>query len=1811
MNAKEIVAGLERAGVRLWADGDELRFRAPRGALTEERRDLLRANKSAVLDHLRAEDAAGTLVPDPGARYEPFPLTGIQTAYLLGRSRAHDYGGVACHAYVELAFASGTDPDRIRDAWRYLVHRHDMLRAVVHPDGYQQVLETVPDHQIELRDLRTATDADLARTLEDTRAELSRRVPDPGTWPLFALRLTHTSEALLLHLSIDLLVVDYASLQMLLAELEDLYEGVELTPLEVTFRDYVLGQRRRRGTASYDRDRDYWQSRLDELPPAPDLPVLAPAKDAGPFRRIETTLPEDAYAAFTDYARRHGLTPSSALLTAYAEVVRRWSGSPRFTLTLPTFSRLPLHPGVGALAGDFTSAELLAVDLTVSRVFADQAKALHATLLEDLAHPLFTGSDVLAELARRGRRAMMPVVFTSTLDVPGRTPKAEVRHAETQTPQVWLDCQVMTRGDALVLAWDVRDGVLPHGTPEDMFEAFVTLIHELAATPATWTRPAQIALPPRTDQVRQRVNATDVPTGHELLHEPVLTAAECTPDAIAVCSGAEVLTYRELLDRAYGVADALRANAVAPGDLVAIVLDKGLDQVVAVLGVLLAGAAYLPIDITQPALRRDRIRSAAKVRITLTSSHAADRPTGECLDIDTVAPSARRVRTPVDPGALAYVIYTSGSTGEPKGVMISHRAAANTIEDVDRRFGVTAADRVLAVAQLGFDLSVYDIFGPLWVGGAIVVPEQAHRGDPAAWADAIEGHGVTIWNSVPAQLQLLCDHLTATGRTLPSLRLALLSGDWIPLALPGQVRAVCPAVEPHSLGGATEAAIWSISYPIQEVDPGWRSIPYGTPLANQTWHVLDESLRPCPDWVTGELYIGGIGLADGYLGDEARTAERFVTCPRTGERRYRTGDLGRYHPDGVLELLGRKDNQVKIHGHRIELGEVEAALAAAPGVGTAVAIVDGTSGPGDAGAGLRLAAFVEPARRTDPLPAPPAVARAAEQALTAATTDLNADDVRAFMTAMDHAATLSIAGTLAPAFAGERRPTGDDIAAALGVPDRHRRLLDRWLAVLGAAGLVTSDNHGYRDLIVPESEATERAWVRAAELEREIDWSADLFAAVRACAADLPRVLTGVTPVESVLFADRPTEVLTAAYRDNLPVRVLHATLAATVRTLAAEHTGPSALRIMEIGARGGGAAAGVLPELADKAVDYLVTDSSPGQLAAARRLLAAHSNARFALFDLDRDPREQGCTPNSVDVVICAGTLNNAADAAAALRSLRELVVPGGWLLMLENTTDASAALQISTEFLDTHNRDFTDLRAGSGQTFLRPGQWTEILTGAGARIVAELPGAHSALATGGQQLFVTQWKTDREPVRLPELTAFVADRLPGYMTPAWWQVVDQLPVTTNGKVDRNRLTSWVTNEQSHEPAEPVDELEARLARLWAELLRIERVGRNDDIFALGADSLLVARFVGKLRDGLAGLDGPAEWDLEWEIVLRHLLRHPTVAGLATYLRAERTAAATRAEATSPVVELAGDGGEPITVLVHAGHGTMRPYSALLAQPDLRAPATGSVVGLEIASVADYLRADPASLIDTIATDYADALLAEGDTFHLIGYSVGGIIATEVARALTESGAEVRSLTVISSHTPTFHLDDQLLSEYSFAMMMGMDLERIGFPPDTARVGAAAAAVLRRTPEAIAEGSIADLTGEFADIAERFLELESVPRMRRIARMCEALPPELSGSLDPEAMLRALRVYQQSTAALSRHHVEPYAGDITFLRHAGSYEFPGDREAHTTHWERVCLGKLTVIDIPGDHFSCLSAAHIGEVADHIRRLTISKEVNA
>lgn len=890
---------------------------------------------TGVLSGSDASDDAES--QDPRA---PFPLAPIQHAMWLGRNGDQQLGGVAAHLYVEFDGA-GVDPGLLSAAATRLAARHPMLRVEILPDGTQRIGDR--DLPVTVHDLR-----ELDAAAAERRLELIR---DAKSHQLLVDEMIELSLSLLpggrtrLHVDMDMQAADAVSYRNVMADLAALYRGVELPELGYTYREY-----RARHVASTPPPREddvqWWADRMPDLPEPPALPLVPRPEQRNPLRNIRLWHVFDVAArdALFAAAHRRGITPAMAVAASYSNALARWSTSSRFLLNLPMFGREPYHPDVDKLVGDFTSSLILDIDLSNTDTPASRARAVQTTLHTTAGHSSVSGLSVLRDVSRhRGTQSLATIVFTSALglgdlfagDVTDQF--GEPVWTISQGPQVLIDAQATPLADGLMINWDVRVESFPAGVAEAMFAFHVAELTRLATDDAAWDAPDPLALPDAQWAVREAVNSTTAQVSGDSLIDGFFRHASTTPDAPAVFGSTGTLTYGRLKDKALAVAAALQSRGVGHGDVVAVMGPKNAEQIPALLGILAAGAAYLPIGVDQPDDRAARMLDAGHVEFALVcGAEPLDVPVPALTvaDAEIIGDPARFDATAIGPDDLAYVLFTSGSTGEPKGVELTHGAVMNTLEFLYRHFDIGPSDRALALSHLDSDMSVPDVFGTLRAGGAIVVVDEEDRRDPDAWARLVDEHAVSVVNFLPGWLEMLVE----TRGQLSSLRVVLAGGDWVRPELVGALRKRSPLVRFAGLGGATETAIHGTIFEVgDDVPSHLPSVPYGVPLANNACRVVGADGRDCPDWVPGELWFTGRGVARGYRGRPDLTAEKFVE--HDGRTWYRTGDLARYRSDGTLEFVGRVDHRVKLSGYRIELGEVEAALRRVAGVSAAVASV--------------------------------------------------------------------------------------------------------------------------------------------------------------------------------------------------------------------------------------------------------------------------------------------------------------------------------------------------------------------------------------------------------------------------------------------------------------------------------------------------------------------------------------------------------------------------------------------------------------------------------------------------------------------------------------------------------------------------------------------------------------------------------------------------------------------------------------------------------------------------------------------------------
>jgi amino acid adenylation domain-containing protein len=938
-------------------------FEAPTIAGLAERVERMRGEK-------RPE--APPLVPVPRSDGVELPLSfAQQRLWILDQLEPGSFAynlAAALRLHGDLAIGA------LGGAVAEIVRRHEALRTVFGAPGDgepRQVILPAGERPLPMVDLTALPGTERATEAARLAAGDALRPFDLARGPLMRttlLRLAGREHALLL--AMHHIVTDGWSMGIFTRELTELYRAFSagapspLRELPLQYADFALWQRQWLRGEVLEEQLRYWRDHLTGAPPVLELPADRPRPAVQSHRggRRWLTLPRELTGRLAAESRRLEVTPFMALLAVFSTLLRRYSGEEDLVIGTPIANRGRRE--LEELIGFFANTLALRVDAAADPAFAELARRVRESALGAYAHQDLPFERLVDELQPERNLGQAPIFQVMFILQNAPPPVLELgdltlspMEVEEGRAQFDLTLALMEIDGELVAKLEYGSDLFDAATAERLLGHFGTLVAGALAEPQ-----ARIsALPLLSDAERRELlvawNDTRADFPAELTVPELFEAsARRSPAAVAVSCGGRRLLYRELDERADQLALRLARLGVGPEVRVGLCLERTPEMVVALLAVLKAGGAYVPLDPTHPRERLGWILEDAGAPVLLADrgslaalpEHRAaviDPTDGEPTEEETGHLPRRAV-----PENLAYVIYTSGSTGRPKGVEVRHRGVVNYLSAMARRPGLEAADAVLALTTLSFDIAVTELLLPLAVGTRIELVDRETAADPERLAAVIESSGVTVVQATPATWTLLLEG-GWPGR--PGLK-ALAGGEALPASLAERLRERVGSL--WNVYGPTETTVWSTLHP---VSAGERRVPIGSPLANTTVHLIDQGGEPSPVGVPGELCIGGEGLARGYLGRPDLTAERFVPDPfgAAGGRLYRTGDLARRLPGGDLEFLGRIDHQVKVRGFRIELGEVEGALSRLPGMAQSAVVVR-ESGSGE----RRLVAFlvVEP-----------------------------------------------------------------------------------------------------------------------------------------------------------------------------------------------------------------------------------------------------------------------------------------------------------------------------------------------------------------------------------------------------------------------------------------------------------------------------------------------------------------------------------------------------------------------------------------------------------------------------------------------------------------------------------------------------------------------------------------------------------------------------------------------------------------------------------------------------------------------------------
>ncbi|WP_204290670.1 non-ribosomal peptide synthetase [Micromonospora gifhornensis] len=1414
---------------------------------------------------------------------------------------------------MALRLTGPLDPDALQVALDDVVGRHEVLRTVYPQFDGEPTQHVVADAHVPL--IRPdVTPGQLPQLLADAAATVFDLAVD---LPVRAWLLPTGPQEHVLMIVLHHIASDGLSLLPLLTDLGTAYaarrDGSAPTwpPLPMQYADYTLRQRAQLGEVTdpdspLGRQLAYWKRTLAQLPAALQLPADRPRPPVASYRGDLLTFPIDAelHARLLDLTRRHRVSMFMLFQAAFAALLTRLGAGTDIPVGAPTAGRA--EADLDALVGFFVNTLVLRTDTAGNPTFAELLTRVRDTDLAAFAHQDLP-FELLAEALNPPRAAGHHPLFQVVLQVNsggagGLPPLGDV----TVTAEL-VDLHV-AKFDLVLGAEESYTEARPAGIlgsfeyATDLFDRdtvarlgarLVHLLDAVSRDPAQPLDAIDLFLPGERERVLDEFNRTDRPVPDTVLPDLFEAQVQRSPEATAVVADTGAVNYATLDEAANRLAHHLLSHGVTPGAIVAVAIPRRIELIVSLYAVHKAGAAYLPLETDHPAERLRYAVRHSRPTLVLTTGDTELPDLGVPVVVlddprtrtELATRPATRPARDLHPRHPAYVIYTSGSTGRPKAVVVSHHAIVNRLAWMLHHYPLDATDRVLQKTPAGFDVSVPEFFGPHQVGATLVLAAPGEQADPGRLAARIRDDAVTVVHFVPSMLRTFLAEPTAA--TCTGLRRVFVSGEELPTAVQRRFHQLFDA-ELHNLYGPTEAAVEVSAWQCRPDDTG--PVPIGRPVWNTRLHVLDDQLNPLPIGVTGELYLAGRQLADGYQHQPGLTAQRFLPDPYgpPGSRMYRSGDLARWRADGALEFLGRVDDQMKIRGLRIEPQEVEEALARHTGVASAAVAAH----PAPDG-GAQLVGHLVPDPTVEPLLHRLAALRATES------------------------------------LPWQTLPDGTAVVA----PDR------------------ATAQFLYRELF-------EDGPVSPARLELPAD----------ACVFD---VGAHVGMFSLALHRAHP-DVVTYAFE---PVPALHRMLAAntalyglTAQTFAhglgdtegeVDFTYYPHLSIMS-------------GRYADTAADARVVQGYEG--------VSADSPHWAEL-------RDERLRPERVTVAL--RTLSAVIDETAVSRiDLLKVDVERSELDVLRGIRDEHWPLirQVLVETDNAGADEVGDLLVRHGFAVTR--HTPELLAGTGlVSLHAVRPDDLSRPARPAQL---------RCPRTEAEFVAEVRDEarhvLPAHLVPQRLVLLDRLPLSASGKLDRSRLPA--PGRDGGRGRAPRTRDEEIACGIVAELLHRDQVTIDDNFFDLGGHSLLTVQLVNRI----AAATGR-------QLSVRSVFVTPTVAGLLSD--------ASEQGGLDVLLPLRATGDRAPLFCVHPFTGLSWGYAGLARHLESDRPLYG--LQSPLLTDPDSAAADVAALAE-LYLERIRAVAPQGP-YHLLGWSFGGLVAHEIAVRLRERGEQVGVLALLDAY--------------------------------------------------------------------------------------------------------------------------------------------------------------------------------------------------
>ena len=1722
---REFLTELSDQNIKLWREGDQLRCKAPKGVLTPVLVEQIQTRKADILSFLQQAQPiqptpteVARPVLQPGPQDGALPLSFAQQRLWFIHQMQPD--SASYHLPGAFRLTGALDTAALARSLSEIVRRHTALRTTFSRDEPRQRIAPAEPVALPITDLCTLPATERLAEALRLAGEEARRPFDLTRAPLLRLHLWKLAEEEHVALiTMHHIVSDGWSINLFVKELTILYAAYvagqfsPLPELPIQYSDYVQWQRAWLQGDVLETQLAYWKKQLADKPALVELPTDRPRPVRQTFRGASQsfTLSADLSAAIKGLSRREGVTTFMIFLTALQTLLYRYTGQADLSVGTPIANRNRVESE--GLIGFFVNMLVIRTQFDGNLSFRELLQRVRQIALDAYAHQDLP-FEMLVDALETARSLDRNPLFQVALAV------HETNNQATNFAGLTLEpLEIESSAAIFDLLFYVEDdgqrfsGRLQYST--DLFDT--STVTRLLAH---W----QWFLEAIVDHPTQKVGQVSLLTAVEkqllvtwnqtqaaypstaAVHHLFEAQVERTPDAVAVIEDLRFvnrqpkivnqLTYRQLNERANQLAHALQMHGVGPETIVGICLERSPELLIALYAVLKAGGAYLPLDPTYPAERLGFMLTDANVHVLLTQESLRNRLPATpaqviCLDHDGAQFASHSIANPssvVQTEHLAYVIYTSGSTGKPKGVMIQHGSLVNYGWWAKQHYLQGESLDFALYSSFAFDLTVTSLFVPLLAGGRIVIYPENTAGYPAI-LDVVQTDLVDIIKLTPAHLTLVTDLIGATTK----LKKLIVGGEDFKTNLAQKIIEQRNDIEIYNEYGPTEATVGCMLHRFDPLSDHAASVPIGKPAANQQIYLLDTNLNPTPIGVIGEIYIGGAGVARGYLNRPDLTAERLVPDPlQSGQKLYRTGDLARWKAMGQLEFLGRRDQQIKWHGFRVELGEIEAALQSHPTI--QACIVDLQSTPIQSDVPVAQAEPIQNCVRCGlPSNHPEAKLNAAGVCRICLMYEQYKAQAAQYFKSMDEFYTL--VDTM------KATRTGDyDCLLLLSGGKDSTYVLYQLVKVMGLKVLTFTLDNGF---IAEGAKANIRRVVNDLGVDH----------------------IFGTTPAMNTIFADslmRYSNVCNGCFK--------------TIYTLSMNVARQKSIKTIVTGLSRGQIFETRLQDLfrtqrvAVEQMDEIILEARK----AYHRMDDAVSRC------LDVTIFQQDATFDTLQIVDFYRYCNVELEEMLAF-----LAQHAPWIRPADTGRSTNCLINEAGIYVHKKERGYHnyalpyswDVILGHKTRQAALAELDDDINEANVKRILQAVGydEQAKQAHPTEKRLVAYYVANQE-IEASVLRAHLAQHLPAYMIPTAFISLHELPLTSNGKIDRQVLPTPDQLPSSATPTlmPPRTATEEAVAQIWREVLGVTQVSVDANFFALGGHSMLTVQLIHRLNEQFAV-----------RLSVQHLFEQPTVAALAQTIGSARPSLTAQAFAppTSPLplpaylVPLRITGNKLPFFCVHPVAGVVFPYYELAYHLGADQP----FYALQSPGLID--EQPPLTSIEAMAAAYLQAVqcVQPDGPYWLGGWSFGAIVAYEMAQQLQKAGKPVALLAIIDNP-----------------------------PPLTKR--------------------LAHVWGNI-----RFFGTTIVPALGAYFADYRAMRRNQPTSLQLPTLQRLLRTTLANTQA-GRHYVlQSYPGRVTLLR--SDQNFTKLTQQADLGWHEFAQGGVDIVRVPGDHMNLLRKPNVQTLA--------------